>query len=172
MNEAQLLMYLLSRKKDESTIGATRDEICAKIGFTDRNADYKFWNLLEGLNKNLFPLGLVTKFNPINSHWYLGFQDKLDAQFGKSVHTLNPRISALLFTILILYVSKSTQITLGKVQQLRNKKDISKDVRDLEKLGFISVEGDVVTLTPKVFYYIDINDLIVKIKELKELEEK
>jgi hypothetical protein len=172
MNEAQLLMYLLSRKKDKTTIGATRDEICAKLGFTDRNADYKFWNLLEGLNKSVFPLGLVTKYNPVNDHWYLGFQDNLDSQFGKSIHTLSPRISALLFTILILYVSKSEQITSGKLQKLRNKKDISKDLRDLEKLGFITVEKDLVKLTPKVFYYIDVDDLIEKIKQLKDPEDK
>ncbi len=101
MNEAQLLMYLLSRKKDESTIGATREEICAKLGLTDRNADYKFLNLLQGLNTSLFHLGMVTKFNLVNSHWYLAFQDKMEMKFGRSVHTLPPRISALLFTILI-----------------------------------------------------------------------
>ena len=172
MNEAQLLMYLLSRKKDDSTIGATRDEICAKLGLTDRNADYKFWNLLQGLNKSLFPLGMVLKFNPINSHWYLGFQDKMEFKFGRSKHTLSPRISALLFTILILYVSKSTRITMGKIQELRNKQDISKDVRDLVRLGFITVEEDVVTLTPKVFYYVDVDELIEKIKELKDPNEK
>jgi len=172
MNEAQILMYLLSRKKDKTTIGATRDEICAKMGFTDRNADYKFWNLLEGLNKTLFPLGMVTKFNIVNSHWHLGFQNKMDMQFGRSIHALSPRIAALLFTILILYVSKSTQITIGKIQELRNKKDISKDVRELEKLGFITMEDDLISLTAKVFYYIDINELIEKIKELKDPNEK
>ena len=172
MNEAQLLMFLLSRKKDESTIGATRDEMCAKLGLTDKNADYKFLNLLEGLNKTLFPLGMVTKFNPVNSHWHIGFQNKMEMQFGRSIHALSPRISALLFTILILYVSKSTQITIGKIQELRNKKDISKDIRELEKLGFITMEDDLITLTAKVFYYVDINDLIEKIKDLKDPNEK
>ncbi len=172
MNEAQLLMFLLSRKKDESTIGATKDEICDKLGLTDRNADYKFWNLLQGLNKSLFPLGIVTKFNPVNSHWHLGFQDKMEMQFGRSIHALSPRIAALLFTILILYVSKSSQITVGKIQELRNKQDISKDVRELEKLGFITVEDDIITLTAKIFYYIDVNDLIEKIKELKDSNKK
>jgi hypothetical protein len=172
MNEAQLLMFLLSRKKDESTIGATIDEICEKLGLTDRNADYKFWNLLQGLNKSLFPLGIVTKFNPVNSHWHLGFQDKMEMQFGRSVHALSPRIAALLFTILILYISKSAQITLGKIRELRNKQDMSKDFRDLEKLGFITVEDDIITLTAKVFYYIDVNELIEKIKELKDPNEK
>lgn len=168
MNEAQLLMFLLTRKKDKYTIGATREEMCAKLGFTDKNAEYKFWNLLEGLNKTLFPLGMVTKFNPVNSHWHIGFQDKMETQFGRSIHALSPRIAALLFTILILYVSKSPQITLGKIQELRNKKDISRDVRDLEKLGFITVEDDLITLTPKVFYYVDVDELIEKIKDLKD----
>ncbi len=171
MNEAQLLMFLLSRKKNESTIGATRDEICAQLGFTDKNADYKFWNLLSGLNKSLFPLGVVTKFNPVNSHWFLGFQDKMEHDFGKSTHILVPRLAALLFTILILYVSKSSHITVKKIQEIRNKQDISKDLQELEKLGYILINEEIVSLTPKVFYYINVEELIDKIKELKNLEE-
>ena len=74
MNEAQVVLYLLSRKKSEIEIGATKDEICAKLGLTDRNADYKFWNLIRGINLSVFPMGLIVKFNPVNSHWFVGFQ--------------------------------------------------------------------------------------------------
>lgn len=172
MNEAQLLMYLLSRQKNNSTIGATKDEICAKLGFSDRNADYKLWNIIQGLNKSLFPLGMVAKFNLVNSHWFIGFQDKMDSKFGGSIHALTPRLSATLFTILILYVSKTAKITTGKIHELRNKQDIGKDLRDLEKKGFILLEEEVITLTPKIFYFINVDELIEKIKELKDTNEK
>ena len=172
MNEAQVLMYLLSRKKDHSTIGATKEEICTKLGLTDRNADYKVWNIIQGLNQSLFPLGLTAKINPLNSHWFIGFQDKMEINFGGNIHTLSPRLAATLFTILILYVGKSENLTAGNVQKLRNKKDISTDLRELEKLGFIEVADDDITLTPKIFYYVDVNELIEKIKELKESGEE
>ena len=126
--------------------------------------------MLSGLNKTLFPIGVVTKFNPVNSHWYLGFQEKMEHKFGKSTLILSPRIAALLFTILILYVSKSTHITIKKIQEIRNKQDLSKDIRDLEKLGFITFDEDVITVTPKIFYYIDVEELIEKIKELKKTD--
>lgn len=168
MNEAQLVMYLLSRRKDSTTIGSTKDEIYARLGLSDRNTDYKLWNMVKGLNTSLFPLGMLVKFNPMNAHWYIGFQDKMELEFGGSIHTLSPRLAATLFTILILYVSKSDKITIAKVQELRNKKDILKDLRELEDLGYVYLEDDAVSPTPKIFYYIDIDELVEKIKELKD----
>ncbi|MBN2157344.1 MAG: hypothetical protein JW776_14965 [Candidatus Lokiarchaeota archaeon] len=175
MNEAEVLIYLLSRKKDAQNIGANKDELCSKLGFSDRNAEYKLWNLLQEFNKTIFPLGLSVKFNPMNSHWYIGFQDQMESNFGGATDkVLTPRLSATLFTILILYVSKTPAITGTKIQDLRNKKDIAKDLHDLHELGFIVYEKNqnIVKLTPKVFYYIEIDRLIKKIRELKELESK
>ncbi len=168
MNEAEILMYLLSRNKDSTTIGATKAELCAKLGLTDRNADYKFWNLLQGLNSSLFSLGLSVKFNPMNSHWFIGFQDKMENEFSGHFKSLSPRLSATLFTILVVYISKDTVITPTKIRELRNKKDISKDLEDLNRLGFITIQDNSVTPTPKIFYYININELIEKVKGLKE----
>jgi len=163
-------MYLLSRQKDTVTIGSTKEEICMKLGLSDRNTDYKLWNLIQGLNRSLFPLGMVTKFNPVNNHWYIGFQENLESEFGGSFHTLIPRLAATLFTILILYVSKSEKITVNKIQELRNKQDVLKDLKELEDLGYITSVDDTITLTPKIFYYVDINELIEKIKKLKDLK--
>ena len=171
MNEAQVLMYLLSRQKNATTIGSTKEEICVKLGLSDRNADYKLWNLIQGLNRSLFPLGMVTKFNPVNNHWYIGFQEKMESNFGGSFHTLGPRLAATVFTILILYVSKSEKIAIGKVQELRNKQDVIKDLKELRDLGYITMEEDTIILTPKIFYYVDITELIEKIKELKDPKE-
>ena len=76
--------------------------------------------------------------------------------------------SATLFTILVVYISKDTVITPTKIRELRNKKDISKDLEDLSRLGFITIENNNITPTSKIFYYIDINELIEKVKGLKE----
>jgi len=167
MNEAQLLMYLLSRKKNESVIGATKDEMCSKLGLTGRNGDYKFWNLLREFNQSLFTMGLTIKHNPVNNHWFVGFQEKMDSRFAGTMPTLTPRLAATLFTILLLYLGKTSKITSAKVTELREKQDISRDLGDLEQLGYITSDKDVIVLTPKVFYFIDVNELIERIKQFK-----
>ena len=169
MNAAEYLIYLLTYRKDEFTIGMNEKELLYRLSLTDKNAKFKLLNLLEELNANLSIMGLNVKFNPANDHWFISFKDKLPIlSKDYSDYGLSHSLAATLLCILILSISKGGSIPLKEVSSIRKKKNIHDDIESLEKSGYILNKKGNLTLTPRIFYYIDVESIIEEMKHLSK----
>ncbi len=160
MNESELIIYLLTRKRGEETIGATQKELLEALSLTDRNSKSKLFNLLEEINSNMAFLGIRIKLNPANNHWFIEFKDSISSVVSEQFKSNLPsRLAATLFSVLLLIISNGGPISPSDITEIRNKKKIGTDLTELEEYGFIRYEGNSVYLTPKVFYHIDIDQI-------------
>jgi len=160
-------MYLLTRESIDGNIGATESQMMEALGMTDRNSSIKLYTLLNQLNKSLEFLGLEIKYNPANSYWYISYKDKISYLIEKSnISKLPSHIAATLSAILIKVLEKGKFITKIDILSIRNKKDIDSDLYFLEKNNFIKINNDEINLTPKIFYYIDIDEFISEMKNI------
>lgn len=172
MNEAEIIFFLLSRQKDKFNIGATEEELIQGLALTDQNAKFKLMNLLEELDRNIFHLGLKIQFNLVNKHWYINFKDANILSNTYPPYNLSSKSAATLFSILILGITIGGPIKKSDIIKNRKKKNIEEDLLELESIGYIENHESTVTLTPKVFYHIDIDELILEINKFMDNAEK
>lgn len=165
MNEIMILMYLLSRKTYKSQIGATKEEILDLLNVKNKNKFIYFQNVINNLSNYLEPLGLQVRFNPLNSYWYISFDMEITEILSANPFEGNPRLAATLFCILIACFNSSGKTTIQKIREIRKKKGVLKDVKELEKIGFVIHERNLnkVSLTPLIGYLIDLEKLFLKI---------
>ncbi|MBD3353109.1 MAG: hypothetical protein GF364_16630 [Candidatus Lokiarchaeota archaeon] len=169
MNEAELMIYLLTRKNGNSIIGATEKELLNGLVLTDRNARYKLIQLLQELNTNLAILGLNVKYNSANGRWFIAFRDNVaDIIEKKTFAMLSSTLAATLFTILLLSISTGGPVQKSEILEMRNRKRIDDHLRELRDLGYIIVKKSTVSLTPKIFYYINTDDIIKEIQNIDQ----
>ncbi|MHA1339654.1 MAG: hypothetical protein ACTSRZ_05890 [Promethearchaeota archaeon] len=169
MNEAEILIYMLSRESKNGIIGSTQKELLNSLGLSDKNSSIKLLNLMQELNKSIAFLGLEIKFNPVNSYWYIGFKDNISYMLESSnLPKLPSPIAATLSAILVKTIDKGGAISKKDVLQIRNKKNIDDDLKFLEENNFIQQNNNTITLTPKIFYFIDIDEFIAEMKKLLE----
>ena len=167
MNEAELMIYVLSQKKDNITVGATEEELLKKLAFTDRNRKQKLLVLIDELSKNIYHLGLRIKYNPANQHWFIGFKDNsISSMLDANNNNLPTKLAATLFTILILSINSKSKIQISEIKKIRKKKDIRTDLEELEEKGYIKINSNAVNLTPKIFYFVDIDELASEIQNI------
>ncbi|UCC18903.1 MAG: hypothetical protein JSV62_12450 [Promethearchaeota archaeon] len=165
MNELTVLMHLLSKKVSNSQIGATQEEILNSINVKDKNKAIYFQNIINNLSNYLKPLGLQVRFNPLNSYWYISFDSDTTELLSVNPFKGNPRLAATLFCILISCFNSSGETTIQKIKELRKKKGVLDDIKELQKMGFLHHDRNLnrVSLTPLVGYLIDLEKLFLKI---------
>ena len=165
MNELTVLMHLLSKKINYSQIGATQKEILNALNVKDKNKAIYFQNIIKNLSKYLEPLGLQVRFNPLNSYWYISFDPETTELLSANPFEGNPRLAATLFCTLISCFNSSGETTIQKIKEIRKKKGVLEDIKELKKMGFVNLERNLnkVSLTPLVGYLIDLEKLFLKI---------
>lgn len=165
MNELTVLMHLLSKKTSKSQIGATKGEILNALNIKDRNKTIYFQNIINNLSSYLEPLGLQVRFNPLNSYWYISFEPETTEIISANPFEGNPRLAATLYCTLICCFNSSGETTIQKIKELRKKKGVIDDLKDLKKMGFITIERNLskVSLTPLIGYILDLEKLFLKI---------
>ena len=165
MNEMTILIYLLSKKTYKSQIGATKEEILNALNVRDKNKSFYFQNIIENLSNYVDPLGLQVRFNPLNSYWYISFDSEITEIVSANPFQGNPRLAATLFCTLICCFNNSGETTIQKIKEIRKKKGILEDIKELEKMGFVVFEKKLrkVSLTPLIGYQIDLEKLFFKI---------
>ena len=164
MNELTVLMNLLSKKTNLYQIGATKKEILNALNVKDKNKLIYFQNLISNLSNYLEPLGLQVKFNPLNSHWYLSFDSNTSEIISANLFDGKPRLAATLFFILVFCFKNSGIAKIQKIQELRKKKGILEDLKELEKMGLIIIEkkSKKIQLTSLIGYLLDLEKLFMK----------
>jgi len=165
MNEMTVLIYLLSKKTYKSQIGATKEEILNALNVKDKNKSFYFQKVIENLSIYVEPLGLQVRFNPLNSYWYISFDSEITEIVSANPFEGNPRLAATLFCTLICCFNNSGETTIQKIKEIRKKKGVIEDIKELEKMDFVIFEKNLskVSLTPLIGYLIDLEKLFFKI---------
>lgn len=164
-------MQLLSKKTNAIQIGATEEEILDTLNIKDKNKSFEFQNLINYLSYHLEPLGLQLRFNPLDDHWFLTFDYDTTDVISANPFKDQPRLGATLFYTLACCFSNSGVGKIDEIRNLRKKKFVIEDLKELEKLGYLKIDkynGDV-RLTSLIGYTLDLNALFMKIAlKLKE----
>ncbi|MFX1419696.1 MAG: hypothetical protein ACFE9N_12315 [Promethearchaeota archaeon] len=165
MNELTIMMHLLSKKVNNSQIGATQEEILNTLNVKDKNKVIYFQNMIKNLSSYLKPLGLQVRFNPLNSYWYISFDPEATELLSANPFNGNPRLAATLFCILISCFNSSGETTIQKIKEIRKKKGVLDDIKELKEMGFLNYEKNLnkVNLTPLLGYVLDLEKLFFKI---------
>jgi hypothetical protein len=146
-------------------MGATKAEILNKLSLSGKNESLFFENLITQLSNYIEPLGLQIRFNPIASHWYLAFETGASDYISANPFADKPRLAATLFYTLICCLERLGLAKIQSIKELRKKKYIIEDLKELDKLGYLELDEDlgVVKLTPLIGYQLDLNKLIIKL---------
>jgi len=165
MNELTVLMHLLSKKTNKYQIGATKEDTLNVLNVKDRNKTIYFQNLINNLSNYLEPLGLQVRFNPLNSYWYISFDPETTEVISANPFEGNPKLAATLYCTIICCFNSSGETTIQKIKEIRKKKGVIEDIKELEKMGFVTLEKNLnkVSLTPLIGYLLDLEKLFLKI---------
>ncbi len=168
MNEYTILMHLLTRTKQGISndkldiIGASVEELCDNLHFTGKFAKIQLHELMDQFSKAISIFNLQLKQNPFNFRWYLTQSSEIEEIFNSNPFNGKPRIAATLCTVLSLCLTNSGKIDINSVKKIRNKKDIIKDLHELEKSNFIIMEkkSNQISINPNLGYYLDIEGFL------------
>ncbi|NHJ21347.1 MAG: hypothetical protein EAX91_10410 [Candidatus Lokiarchaeota archaeon] len=171
MNEMSILMHLLSKKRSAYQIGATEEEILDILNVKNKNKSIYFQNLIVGLSNYLIPLGLQIKFNSLNLHWYLSSDKEITELISANPFEGKPSLAATLLCTLTSCLKNSGSAPIQEIRNLRNKKDIMSDLKELEKEGYLIIDKTTyqIHLTPLIGYKLDLHKLLINLSlKLKE----
>ncbi|MEJ2248260.1 MAG: hypothetical protein P8Y70_05115 [Candidatus Lokiarchaeota archaeon] len=178
MNELSTLMFLLSKKINKFQKGATMEEISSIFNWTPKITSMQFHNLITNLSNYIDPLGLQISYNSLDSHWFISHQEDLEEIISANPFNNKPRLAATLFVVLTVCLKSLGKGKISEIQNLRNKKGIMKDLKELEDFGYLIIEADnnIVQLTPLIGYQLDLEKLLVNLslkikRDSKESEE-
>ncbi len=164
MNEYSLIMAALTKYSlDPGThlktkLGTSSKELCKILGFTDK---FKFERLREKLFsfvQYISPLGLQLRQNPFTQRWFLTSSKESSEFLHLNPFFDHPRLGATLYTIIALSFIHNNKISRETIKEYRKKKDISKDLEELEKMQFIICHTQDISLHPNLGYYINLQD--------------
>lgn len=185
MNEYTILMHMLTRTKQvisnekNEIIGASEEELCDQLHFTGKFAKIQLHELMDQFSKSILIFNLQLKQNPFNFRWYITQSSEIEEFFNSNPFSGKPRIAATLCTVLSLCLTNSGKIDINTVQKIRNKKDIRKDLLELEKFNFINIEkkGNQVSINPYLGFFMDIEGFLnlleneIRKKNIKNADE-
>lgn len=165
MNELSILMHLLSREVNKFQIGASKKEIIEKLHIEGKNEDVYFHRLLTNLSKQIEPLGLKVRYNPLDSHWFISYDSDVSNLVSANPFEDKPKLAATLFYVITCCLSNSGTTKIKQIKDLRNKKGIMSDLKKLEDFGYVKLYPDVneVAITEKIGYQIDLPRLYTKL---------
>jgi len=152
-------------------MGSTEEEILDALNIKDKNKSFEFQELIKYLSYHVEPLGLQVRFNPLDLHWFLAFDHDLSDLISANPFEGRPRLGATLFYTLACCFSNSGVGKIIEIRNLRKKKFILEDLKELENLGYLIIDklNGEVRLTPLIGYKLDLNALFVRVAlKLKE----
>ena len=167
MNEMSIVMHMLSKKEEDHRVGATEDEILQALSFSSKhkNAHIYFHDLVNNIAKYIEPLGLQIHFNPLDNNWFITYESEVSNLINANPFAGKPKLAATLFCTLICSLKNSGIGKIHQIQELRKKKSVIEDLRDLEKLGYLNLDENLLQarLTPLIGYQLDLNKLLIKL---------
>lgn len=174
MNEFSLLVHFLTRKINPLQKGATEDEIIDALNLKGKTRFTQLHDIMNNLSKYIQPLGLHIKFNPLDFHWFITHEEELNELISANPFENKPRLAASLFSVLVLALKNLGNAKIAKLKELRKKKGIMRDLKELEEMGYIKIFKDLgyVRLTPLIGYELDLQKLFNNVSRKLSLKEK
>ena len=166
-------MHLLSKINEKNQIGATKNHIINTLNIKNRNNEIYFQNLIKNLSNYIEPLGLQVRYNPLDSHWYITYEKEITDILSANPFDGKPRLAATLLTCIICCLQNSGVAKIQDIRNLRDKKGILKDLKDLEQMNYITIimDENKVKLTSLIGYQLDLQQLFVNLAlKMKENE--
>ncbi len=167
MNEMSIIMHMLSRKEENLRVGATQEEILKALSISpkNKNADIYFNDIITNISKYIEFLGLQIKFNPIDDNWFITYEPEISNLINANPFAGKPRLAATLFSVLICCLKNSGVAKLHQIKELRKKKSVGEDLKELEDYGYLELDENQlqVRLTPLIGYQLDLNKLFLKL---------
>jgi len=164
-------MHLLSRKITTDKIGASEDEILDALNLKTKNKSIHFQHLIANLSQYIEKLGLQVRYNPLDEHWFISFEQDVSDVISANPFESQPKLAATLFCTLTCCFKNSGSCTIHEISELRKKKGLRDDLKVLDRKGYITIDKkkDQVHLTPLIGYELDLNALFTKLAlKLKE----
>jgi hypothetical protein len=158
MNEFKVISFLLSRRGE--TIGATDEALIEALGLAGEASHQRLYALLETYANEIALFGFKVEKNLLDGHWFLSCSSDITEQARMNPFQGRNRLASTLVAILISITCNDDEVTVDRVKKLRNVKEVSQDLKDLEAQGLIHVQGNKIAVTERVGYYIDLGEFM------------
>ncbi len=163
------IMSILSASTDPP--GVSIENLQELLGLEGIMGYQKVLSLLNILERYLRPIGLKLKFDPNYRVWYIQHIQPPD-----DVVSLNlpARLAATLMYVLILTHDTGNAVEIDKIAQHRkkSKRGVYDDLRELEKMKLVKIDGDSVRPSKYLPFIIDIDKFFSKLAMLMMSQEE
>lgn len=163
MNEFKVISYFLSRRGDE--IGATDDTMIEALGLKGEESHQQLYRLLETYSSKIALFGFKIEKNSLDGHWFLSCTNDISENSRMNPFQGRTRLASTLIAILISMICDDNEVTINQVKKIRNVKDITQDLKDLETMGLVHVHGYKIVVLDRVGYFIDLADFIKRFND-------
>ncbi|MFX0106734.1 MAG: hypothetical protein ACFE7R_00455 [Candidatus Hodarchaeota archaeon] len=138
MNEYAIIMRLLT--KPGNPMGAGIDDLLGALSLPEVVGRHVLFQHLGALSKELAPIGLSIKHNPIDHVFYLDAEPGGESPFRETI--LSDRLAATLLTVITLAYQEGGWVSLDRVREFRRKarRGILTDLRELESMGYVEID--------------------------------
>lgn len=146
-------------------MGASKQEIIDAFKIQGKYEAIYFQELITNLSKYVEPLGLYIRFNPLDNHWFISYDDEMSNLVVANPFKGKSKLAATLFCVIICSFSNSGIARIKEIKELRKKKDILEDLKFLQEEGYIEIDDKTneVRLTPLIGYQLDLQKLFTKL---------
>lgn len=165
MNEFSILMHLLTKKNTIQNLGASKKEIIETLNYDNKNKGILFTETIINLANYIKPIGLHIRYNPIDSHWFISHETDISDLLKINPFEGRPKLAATLFCVIICCLKHSGSSKIAEIKKIRDKKDISDDLKELEQMGYLIInkEQSKIELTPLIGYQLNLEKLLIKV---------
>lgn len=162
MNEFKIITYLLARKGGDT--GADAATLKRALGI-EQDDDGTLHGIMDAYARHVAVLGLAVERNPLNGHWFLASDGEISAKTIVNPFPGNTRLASTLLAIVLATARDGEAPSTASVRDIRKVKDIKQDLKELQAMNLIKVDGDVVHLTDEVGYVLDLPALLAMITD-------
>ncbi|HME51192.1 MAG TPA: hypothetical protein VKM55_03165 [Candidatus Lokiarchaeia archaeon] len=163
MNEFKVISYILARRGDE--IGATDDAMIEALGLKGKDSRQQLYRLLESYASKMALFGFKVEKNPLDGHWFLSCTNDISENSRMNPFQGRTRLASTLVAILISMTCDDGEVTVDRVKKIRNVKDITQDLKELEAMGLLRVHGNKIIVLERVGYFIDLADFMKRFND-------
>nr|MDO8110007.1 hypothetical protein [Candidatus Sigynarchaeota archaeon] len=163
MNEFKVISFMLSRRGE--VIGASDDALMKSLGLEGESGREKLYRLLDAYSRNVEMFGLKVERNALDGHWFLSCTGDVVENARVNPFQGRTRLASTLVAIIIATTTDEEPATVERVKKLRNVKDVTQDLKELENMGLIKVNGNAITMTERIGYYVDLGGFIKRFNE-------
>ena len=158
LNEFTALMIMLTRS-NEGLRGAPAEDILRTLHWPEKLGRAELQKKLMEFDTYVKPLGLQVRVNPLNDHWFVAFHQEMAEFSNQNPFGGNPRLPPTLLATIICMVKYGNRVPISSIQEIRKKQTVLDDLKQLERLGYIEIAQEFVTITPLIGYQLDLINL-------------